>query len=148
METTDEIIEKLLAKVEEKKKNVVVISNPQYKTNMSLCFELTKGTMSTIYNLHVLDEMSLLFVLSKLEAMEASFEQTKSKHNLDIPFKLHGYDFSEWKDDIILKLSLLSSKRKLSELKETETRLNNLMSSEKKEYMELIKIARLIDNVL
>lgn len=70
--------------------------------------------------------------------------EAQSKYDLDVSFDLSGYQISDWIDDILLKVRNLIAKRKLKELIKIEERLNKLMSSEKKELIELIKLSKLL----
>jgi len=144
MKENDVIIDGLLKKVEEKRSQVEVIKNPKFKTNMSLCFDITKGIGKETYNIHMLDENSLLLFLSRIDLMFNSIVDTCLIYELENNFTLHGYELSDWRDDVLLKLRISQSNRKLKELKQIESKLNGLMSSDKKESIELSKLAKLL----
>ena len=49
---------------------------------------------------------------------------------------------SEWEGDVLNRVKRLEAKRKLSDLKEMETKLNDLMSQEKKDYIAILEITK------
>ena len=144
MEEKDLIIDGLLKKVEEKRRDIEIIKHAVFKTNMSLTFELTKGSLSTVYNLHTLDENSLLLFLARIEHMMSSIADTRMKYSIENQYVHHGFSLVDWRDDILTKLKMAQSSRKLKELKVLETKLNNLMSQEKKEMLEILEIKKLL----
>ena len=144
MKENDLIIEGLLKKVEEKRAEIEVIKSPQFKTNMSLCFDITKSVGREIFNIHMLDENNLLLLLGRTTLLQNSISNACLSYNLDDTFILHGYPLTDWRDDLLLKLRMVQSKRKLIELSIIEVKLNNLMSSDKKESIELVKLAKLL----
>lgn len=90
------------------------------------------------YNLNVLqlDELKLLLVKMNMYLMSAL--------DLDIGLDISGYNIAEWISDIKSKIEIFEYKKKESELKELEAKLDKMLSDEKKTELELDEIAALL----
>lgn len=90
------------------------------------------------YNLNVLQEKELEFLMVKLNAYSMSAD------NLKINLVISGYGVNEWLTDISGKLAIITDKKKRDELKALEAKLNKMLSDEKKTELELDEIAALL----
>ena len=90
------------------------------------------------YNLNVLqlDDLKLLLVKLNMYLMSAK--------DLDIELIISGYDVTEWMSDIESKIEIFEYKKKEAELKTLETKLDKMLSDEKKTELELDEIAALL----
>ena len=90
------------------------------------------------YNLNVLQEKELEFLMVKLNAYSMSAD------NLKINLVISGYGVNEWLTDISGKLAIITDKKKRDELKALEAKLDKMLSDEKKTELELDEIAALL----
>ena len=90
------------------------------------------------YNLNVLQEKELEFLMVKLNAYAMSAD------NLKIGLVISGYGVNEWLADISGKLAVITDKKKRDELKALEAKLDKMLSDEKKTELELDEIAALL----
>lgn len=90
------------------------------------------------YNLNVLSYDNLQLLLIKLNMYFISAK------DLEIDLQISGYPISEWMTDIKSKIEILEFKKKESDLKVLETKLDKLLSDEKKTELELNEIAELL----
>ena len=90
------------------------------------------------YNLNVLQEKELEFLMVKLNAYSMSAD------NLKINLVISGYGVNEWLTDISGKLAVIIDKKKRDELKTLESKLDKMLSDEKKTELELDEIAALL----
>ena len=90
------------------------------------------------YNLNVLqfDDLQLLLVRLNMYLISAK--------DLGINLEISGYNVSEWITDIKYKIEIFEFKRKATELKGLEAKLDKLLSEEKKTEMELDEIAAIL----
>ena len=90
------------------------------------------------YNLNVLQEKELEFLMVKLNAYAMSAD------NLKIDLVISGYGVNEWLADISGKLAIITDKKKRDKLKALEAKLDKMLSDEKKTELELDEIAALL----
>lgn len=90
------------------------------------------------YNLNVLqlDELKLLLVRLNMYLISAK--------DLGIKLEIAGYNIDEWITDIKSKIEIFEHKKKESELKTLEAKLDKMLSDEKKTELELDEIAALL----
>ena len=121
-----------LKKLIETKKAELFIQKFVPMTNCVLDLEDKK------YNLNVLQEKELEFLMVKLNAYAMSAD------NLKIDLVISGYGVNEWLADISGKLAVITDKKKRDELKALEAKLDKMLSDEKKTELELDEIAALL----
>ena len=90
------------------------------------------------YNLNVLQENELRFLMIKLNAYAMSADDLKEE------LVISGYDVNAWLADICGKLAIMTDKKKRDELKALEAKLDKMLSDEKKTELELDEIAALL----
>ena len=90
------------------------------------------------YNLNVLqlDDLKLLLVKLNMYLMSAK--------DLGIGLEVSGYNIAEWMTDVKSKMEIFEYKKKESELKMLEAKLDKMLSDEKKTELELDEIAALL----
>lgn len=91
------------------------------------------------YNLNVLqfNDLQLLLVRLNMYLMSAK--------DLGISLKISGYNIAEWITDIKCKIEIFEYKKKETELKALEMKLDKMLSDEKKTELELDEIAALLN---
>lgn len=140
--TKDDLIQELLQKVEEKKKQIEKIKNPHFKTNLSFNFEMF-GVSSRL-NLNVAAEETLFSLLTYLDMMIANKEVVNGKYGISYGKDWYGFKLEDWRDDIVLKIKQKQCQTQVSELKAIENKLQSLISEDKKKDIELENISKLL----
>ena len=131
VKNNDSKILELKKKIEDKKKE---LGTGRFSpvTNCNLEF------MGTRYNLHSLvgDGLKVLLV-------ELSLRKDKADE-LELDYKVSGYDLADWITDIKSRLVLLNRGNEEKKLKLMEVKLDKLLSNEKKVELELEEIEGLL----
>jgi hypothetical protein len=91
------------------------------------------------YNLNVLDDGSLMLLMLKLNLYNMSADNLKIPHPI-----LSGYYIDLWISDIKSKLAVSGMKREEVDLKRLESKLDKLLSEDKKAELEIDEIASLL----
>jgi len=138
----DDVIDALLLKVEQKKKEVEQIRNPVFKTNLSFPIDSYTGTRT---NLNAASEEFLVTTLIWLDAMIEKNKGVPEKYGVSGISKWFGFTFEEWRDDVVLKIRQKQAMDQNKQLKEIESKLNNLMSEKKKKDIELDALKSLLE---
>ena len=91
------------------------------------------------YNLNVLqlNDLQMLLVRLNMYLMSAK--------DMGINLEISGYNITEWITDIKCKIEIFEYKKKESELKALEAKLDKMLSDEKKTELELDEIAALLN---
>lgn len=134
METkNDERVLQLKQVIDKKKTELKVSKKFTPLTNCVLDLEGQK------YNLNVLqfDDLQLLLVRMNMYLMSAK--------DLKINLEISGYNIAEWIADIKCKIEIFEYKKKEAELRTLETKLDKMLSDEKKTELELDEIAALLN---
>ena len=90
-------------------------------------------------NLHTCDSDKLALLLVKLNLYK------KEAENLDIDFVISGYSIDDWITDIKNKFDITKTKAEIYNLKTMESKLDELLSEDKKTELEIDDIAALLD---
>lgn len=125
MNDNDKKIFNLKEKLEEKKKNLGKKPDIKFKTNC--IFTLFGNT----YNLHVMNEFELNMVASWFKG-------------IDPKIQINGYKVEDYLKDTINKLIAMDYNKYLNNIKEMESKLDALISSETKTSIEIDKLAEQI----
>ncbi len=91
------------------------------------------------YNLNVLDANSLMTLLLKINLYNLSADSLKVSHPT-----ISGYTTDLWIGDIRSKMAVLDLKKEDLELKKMESKLDKLLSEDKKTELEIDDIAALL----
>lgn len=140
---TDEIVLQLLAKVEEKKKQIGNAERPSWITNCSFGFD--PNTNNRI-NIQVVTDLATLveiyaFVNAKYSFYLASLLELGISEK-EAPFKYLGFTYNNWVSDIQTRINGLRIKSKRDELAKLEDRVNALVSPEQRRQIELAKLMK------
>lgn len=130
----DQKILKLKEQIEEKKKLVSKSKKFSPVTNCSIELDGVR------HNIQVLTKEQLIQMLIKLNAYAASAE------NLGLldEYTISGYKVTEWIEDLQSKLDYINRKNEEQKLKSMETKLDKLLSDEKKVELEIDEIEALL----
>lgn len=128
----DERVLQLKEIIEKKKSELKIVKRFIPITNCILDLEGQK------YNLNVLQSIDLQLLLIKLNMY------LMSAKDLGVDLELSGYNITEWITDIKGKIEIFEYKKKESELKTLEAKLDKMLSDEKKTELELDEIAALL----
>lgn len=132
MSKNDERVLQLKKIIDEKKSELKVVKRFTPLTNCVLNLE------NENYNLNVLqlDDLKLLLVKLNMYLMSAK--------DLDVELDISGYSIEDWMTDVKSKMEIFEQKKKESELKTLEAKLDKMLSDEKKTELELDEIAALL----
>lgn len=134
MSKNDDRILELKKQIDEKKDN---ITNKKVKfvpeTNCVLIFD------GINYNLNVCQYEDLKLLLIKLNSYVISAKDLGYDD-----FVLSGYNVSEWLNDIQNKMEVIELKKEEAMLKSMESKLDKLLSDDKKTELEIDVIAELL----
>ncbi len=138
---TDDIVLQLLAKVEEKKKQIGNAERPSWITNCSFGFDPSSNSR---INIQVVKDLETLvdihaFLTAKYGHYRASLKELGVAEK-DAPFKWLGFTFDQWVSDLFTRLNGLRIKAKKDELATLEARVNSLVSPEQRRQIELAKL--------
>ena len=132
MSKNDERVLQLKKIIDEKRAELKAVKRFTPLTNCVLDLDNQK------YNLNVLQPNDLKLLLVKLNMY------LMSANDLDISLELSGYNVAEWITDIKSKIKIFEHKTKEAELKALESKLDKMLSDEKKTELELDEIAALL----
>lgn len=132
MSKNDERVLQLKKIIDEKKSELKAVKRFAPLTNCVLSLD------NQNYNLNVLqlDDLKLLLVKLNMYLMSAK--------DLGIALEISGYNIAEWMVDVKSKMEIFEYKKKESELKTLEAKLDKMLSDEKKTELELDEIAALL----
>jgi hypothetical protein len=103
-------------------------------TNCSLEFQGTR------YNIHAITKNQAEYLLLELGLRTEYIKKTNKLSEITIS----GYKYDDWLTDINAKLDLISVKEEENKLKEMETKLDRLLSNEKKVELEIDNIEKML----
>lgn len=132
MNKNDERVLQLKKIIDEKKSELKAVKRFTPFTNCVLNLD------NQNYNLNVLqvDDLKLLLVKLNMYLMSAN--------DLGVSLEISGYSIFNWMADIKSKMEIFEYKKKESELKILEAKLDKMLSNEKKTELELDEIAALL----
>ena len=133
MSKNDDRILELKEKIE-KKKQGLSDKNKRFVPVTNCIIELDGVTN----NLHTCDADKLALLLVKLSLYK------KEAENLDINFVVSGYSIDDWITDIKNKFEVTKTKAEIYNLKTMESKLDGLLSEDKKTELEIDDIAALL----
>lgn len=133
MSKNDDRILELKEKIEEKKQELSG-KNTRFVPVTNCIIELDGMTN----NLHTCDSDKLALLLVKLNLYK------KEAENLDIDFVISGYSIDDWITDIKNKFYITKTKAEIYNLKTMESKLDELLSEDKKAELEIDDIAALL----
>ena len=134
MSKNDDRILELKKQVEDKKKELA--SKKTRFVPITNCILEMDGMT---FNLNVLSESALILLWIRLNTYRMSAADL-GLHK----FEISGYDLEDWITDVKARLEVIATKREENNLKAMETKLDKLLSEDKKTELELDSIAELL----
>ena len=141
----DAIVFDLLAKVEEKKKQINVSSAPkEWKTNCSISTNPNES-LSERMNIRAIKDMSVIIDLYGFLLHKERFSTDAALELGMSPDKNYmGYSFCDWKHDLRNRADQISLSCQKKELDALESRLNKIVSPEQRRMMEIEALKKII----
>lgn len=134
MSKNDDRILELQKQVEDKKKELAS-KKTRFVPITNCILEMDGMTL----NLNVLSESALILLWIRLNTYRMSAADL-GLHK----FEISGYDLEDWITDVKARLEVIATKREENNLKAMETKLDKLLSEDKKTELELDSIAELL----
>ncbi len=133
----DQQVMTLLAKVKAQKQTIERAEKPKWLTNCSFVYE------GRTINLHTVSDLGMLVELAGfLKGLEADNNAGAEALGVDFsPLVYSGYTVDQWIADFKTRLGKLQIAAEKKKLEELETRLDALVSPEKRRELELAAIA-------
>lgn len=136
----DEMVNKLFAKLQEKKKLIESLEKPRWKTNFSFGYN---ADSSNRINLQIVSDTDKLvemaaFLLDKARSHKEASDLLEVKSE----FKWLGFTLEEWMSDIKTRANKINIEARKKELKQLEEKLNGLVSPEQRRLMDLEAVAK------
>lgn len=138
----DEIIEDLLKVVEEKKDKIKKIKNFKFKTSLSFTFGMNTSESRNLNTVTTEELYRILLFITDLIEKNEEFKDL----GLDGLKDWYGYSLNDWKEDVILKIKQKEINNEVSKLKVIESKLNSLISEDKRKELELKEIIKSLDS--
>lgn len=135
MSKNDDRILELKKQVDNKKKEIAK-KNVKFVPETNLIIEIN-GQKTNINVLSEKDLESLLVILNMYRMSAVDLELKD--------FEISGYKVDQWINDVKAKINMKTLKREETELKELESKLDKLLSDDKKTELELDSIAALLN---
>ncbi len=135
MNKNDDRILELKKQVENKKKEIAE-KNVKFVPETNFVIEIN-GIKTNINVLNEKDLKSLLVILNMYRMSAVDLEMND--------FEISGYKVNQWMNDVKSKINMKTLKREETELKELESKLDKLLSDDKKTELELDSIAALLN---
>jgi hypothetical protein len=136
--TSDELVLKLLDKVEAKKKEIGQCERPQWLTNCTFTFPDT----NKVVNIQTADIATLCFLMGYLEYRTSLIIDGAKTLKVKASTDFNGSSVTDWASDLATRANQIQIKTKKEELAELERRVNGLVSPEQRREMELNKLAK------
>lgn len=134
MSKNDDRILELKKQVEDKKKELAS-KKTRFVPITNCILEMDGMTL----NLNVLSERALILLWIRLNTYRMSATDLGLRK-----FEISGYDLEDWITDVKARLEVIATKREENDLKAMETKLDKLLSEDKKTELELDSIAELL----
>ena len=134
MSKNDDRILELKKQIEAKKKTIA-----EKKIRFTPETNCVLNINGVIFNLNVCSDSDLLLLLVRLHSYQMAALDLGIDH-----FEISGYSVTTWVDDIKSKLDVLTAKKGEADLKRMESKLDKLLSEDKKTELELDEIAALL----
>jgi len=131
----DEVVQKLISIVQEKKAEIEKISKPTWETN---CVFVIDGKTSNIRTISSVDKAIELY--SHVVSANKIHNEASQLLNVESTFKFSGFTMEQWTNDFKNVTGMLLINNKRAELAEDEARLDKLVSKEKREELELLAL--------
>lgn len=131
----DEMVQKLIGIVQEKKAEIERLGKPTWETN---CVFIIDGKTSNIRTISTVDKAIELF--SHVVTASKIHDETCKMLNVESTFKFAGFTLEQWTNDFKNVVGTLNINKMKADLAEDEARLDKLVSKEKREELELLAL--------
>jgi hypothetical protein len=131
----DEVVQKLISIVQEKKAEIEKINKPTWETN---CVFIIDGKTSNIRTISNVDKAVELF--SYVVSANKIHNEASQMLNVESTFRFSGFTMEQWLNDFKNVTGMLTLNKMKAELAEDEARLDKLVSKEKREELELLAL--------
>lgn len=146
MAKTDDKVMQLLRIAKEKKDRIATVEKVNWKTNCSFSFN-ENDSLNSKMNLHAESNLSTLVkILAHILQQQDFYTQAATKLGVDVQFKYLGFNVSDWQADIENRINRIKILKEKEELQTIETRLNALISPEKRAELELEQLENALIN--
>lgn len=146
MAKTDDKVMQLLRIAKEKKDRIATVEKVSWKTNCSFSFNENDSLNSKI-NLHAVSDVNVLVkALAHILQQQDYYTQATTKLGVDAQFKYLGFNVGDWQADIENRINRIKILKEKEELQTIETRLNALISPEKRAELELEQLENALNN--
>lgn len=95
-------------------------------------------------NLNVANQETLFTILVYLDNMITNSKRIAENNFVAVPTKFYGFDWEDWRTDVIFKIKQSQSQKQVKELRDIETQLNELMSEDTKKTIQLQNLKELL----
>lgn len=146
MENIDSKVSELLNKVNFEKNVVNGLKSAVTKSWITTC-TIGFDSTATKINIQTTKEDALIDILAKLVTLSAGHNSACDLLGISKEFIYQGYKFDAWMSDINKRIKLLELKTKESNLEIIESKLDTLVSPEKRREMELELIEQMMKNL-
>lgn len=136
----DAIVDSLIAELQKQKAAIAKTEKPTWQTNCS--FSFSRGGSDRINIQTVSDPEELTHMLATLIEKETFFNEAKKSLGTDGTFKWGGFTVEDWEADFQTRINKINVTKLKAKQADIETRLNKLISPEKREAMELEALTR------
>ena len=130
--SNDDVILQLKSKIEEKKSLLKASEKFSPVTNCSLELDGQR------YNLNVITKEQIVYLMVKVNTLLTSAKEL----GFDKEFEVGGFILSEWMQDLKSRMAIVNRKSEQSKLAVMESKLESLLSNDKKIELELQEIAK------
>ena len=135
MSKNDNTIMELKAKIDKKREQLK--ETPKFNPTTNCSIELD----GVRYNLHAAAKSDLVYLLCKLHSLsEAAWDLSCADELI-----IGGYTVDTWFQDVQARLAYMSYQDEMKKLKSLESKLDSMLSDDKKTELELADIAGLLD---
>lgn len=141
MNETDSQVIALQAKVAEKKKKIGRAERPTWNGNCVIPLPSGPRNLQTVSS--VAECVSLF---AEISAKAAAFEAANAALNTKEKFSFGGLTLQEWREDFATRISMISIVKEKQKLRELETALESLESSELKRKKTLDSIQKALED--
>lgn len=135
---TDDKTLELIKEVKRQKDEIAKIEKPNWTTNLS--FTYIEGKMNDAVNIHVESNVkNLIGMAAFLMDKEASYEKAAIVLGVvEAPkFTWNGFSVEDWNKDIKMRIQKIQIATKKKKLESLESRLNAIITPEKRRELEL-----------
>jgi len=136
----DKIIDQLFEVIQTKKSEIEKAEKAKWQTNCSFGYDTDSNKR---YNIQTVSDVNQIIDMAAhlVQKMDSVFKGA-SILGLEAKFEWMGFTFDQWISDFRTRVEKIQISAKKQELKDLESRLDKLVSKEKREELELAAIKK------